>query len=51
MELDQALQILNQVCARIQGTLADHQQIQTALQVVAAACTAETAPEPLRAAE
>jgi hypothetical protein len=39
MELEQALQILNQVCARIQGTLADHQQIQTALQTVTQACT------------
>jgi hypothetical protein len=45
MTVDEALQVLNQVCARIQGTLADHQQIQAALQTVTAACQPPEVPE------
>lgn len=34
MNKEQAIQILTQVCAMYRGTLEDHQQLQTALQVV-----------------
>jgi hypothetical protein len=43
MTTEEALAVLQQVCAVVQGTLADHQKIQAALQVVIAACT----PEPV----
>lgn len=41
METDQALALLSEVCARYQGTLADHQSLQTALQTVRDALDAE----------
>lgn len=34
MTIDQALAIVSQVCANMQGTLKDHQVIQQALQVI-----------------
>lgn len=34
MTIDQALAIVSQVCANVQGTLKEHQVIQQALQVI-----------------
>lgn len=34
LTIDQAMAIISQVCANVQGTLKDHQTIQQALQVI-----------------
>lgn len=47
MEINEALGVIAEVCAAFHGTLAQHQQIQTALDVVAKAVQPEPAEPEL----